>query len=485
MQVFGNKLSAQAVRRAKRSAARLARKYGYSSDQRVNIVVGQPKAQPPLLGIHPLISSQNDQPPLDLSNGIVLGTIRMGFGHYRMALALASAAQARGLTPYWLDFLGFPETPVSKIIHYLDGLYRFGSRLSQRWPLFNNLVWERLTSEFGRPVSGTARYLALAKILAQVPKGLAPDTPYIATHPWTAQAAVAAGLTNVVNIIPDNMPLAFHLAEGAVHTVQTASAYLGYRTLREMGKLKSDILSPMNEGAIVYSGHYVDHELVANLEGDCARRLDRMAAGAPRRILMTIGGAGAQLSKFIAIIRHMKQRIHDRKVTVLVNLGDHYSRWAELKQNLSRMRLPYQLWDDDWKGFQEFTDRLHHEAVGGIFIFLHRDTFPAVYSTNLLMRESDVLITKPSELSFYPVPKLFIQRVGKHETMGAIHSSEIGDGSLETTRMPQVLQILDVLLNQRDLLSLYIERLIANKRAGVYDGAYRAVDLVLSNRKIG
>lgn len=483
MQVFGNKLSQRAVRSARRKAARMARRYGYTSDDRVNIMEGQPKAQPPLLGIHPLVPAPGVTEPLKIDKGIVLGTIRMGFGHYRMALALASAAHSRGLIPYWLDFLSFPESPVSKIIDYLDGLYRFGSRLSQRWPLFNNLVWERLTSEFGRPITGTARYLALAEILAQVPKGLSPDTPYVATHPWTAQAAVAAGLTNVVNIVPDNMPLAFHLAEGAVHTVQTASGFLGYRTLREMGITRNEVMNPMSQGNIVYTGHYVDHELVANLEGDCARRLDRIHSGAPRRVLMTIGGAGAQLSKFTAIIRHLRRRILDRSVTVLVNLGDHYSRWAELKQNLTRMRLPFQLWDDDWAGFQDFVARLQSETLGGIFVILHRDTFPAVYSTNLLMRESDVLITKPSELSFYPVPKLFIQRVGKHEAMGAIHSSEIGDGSLETSRMPHVLQILDVLLDDTDLLSLYIDRLLGNKKAGVYDGAYRAIDLVLSRRQ--
>ena len=46
--------------------------------------------------------------------------------------------------------------------------------------------------------------------------------------------------------------------------------------------------------------------------------------------------------------------------------------------------------------------------------FFHKNIFEAVYCTNLLMRSADVLVTKPSELAFYPVPKLFIRRVGGH-----------------------------------------------------------------------
>ena len=67
---------------------------------------------------------------------------------------------------------------------------------------------------------------------------------------------------------------------------------------------------------------------------------------------------------------------------------------------------------------------------GGIYAIYHKDIFEAVYSTNLIMRVMDLIVTKPSELSYYPIPKFFIKRVGGHEAYGAIHSSEIGDGTL-------------------------------------------------------
>ena len=59
------------------------------------------------------------------------------------------------------------------------------------------------------------------------------DIPYIATHVWPSQGAIHAGLTHVVNAIPDNWPMGLHLSEGAIHTVQTPFAYLGYKMLHD------------------------------------------------------------------------------------------------------------------------------------------------------------------------------------------------------------------------------------------------------------
>lgn len=52
-------------------------------------------------------------------------------------------------------------------------------------------------------------------------------------------------------------------------------------------------------------------------------------------------------------------------------------------------------------------------------------------TTDLLSRVTDILCCKPSELAFYPVPKLMIRRVGDHEAYSALRASELGDGTLE------------------------------------------------------
>ena len=103
-----------------------------------------------------------------------------------------------------------------------------------------------------------------------------------------------------------------------------------------------------------------------------------------------------------------------------------------------------------------------------------------MYCTNLLMRSCDVLATKPSELAFYPVPKLFLKRIGGHERWGAIHSAELGDGPLECEDVPHTLQMLDLLLGEEALFAGMLDAIRVNKAAGVYDGAYNVVKLAMA-----
>ena len=95
------------------------------------------------------------------------------------------------------------------------------------------------------------------------------------------------------------------------------------------------------------------------------------------------------------------------------------------------------------------------------------------------MRSCDVLITKPSELAFYPVPKLFIKRVGGHEQWGAIHSAEIGDGTLECRDIPHTLQMMKLLMQDDSILVGMCENIKRNKTDGIYDGAYEVVKLAM------
>ena len=102
-----------------------------------------------------------------------------------------------------------------------------------------------------------------------------------------------------------------------------------------------------------------------------------------------------------------------------------------------------------------------------------------MYATNLLMRSCDVLVTKPSELAFYPVPKLFLKRIGGHEKWGAIHSAEFGDGTLECEDVPRTLQMVDLFLDDAGLLEKFCDNIKVNKSIGVYDGAYKVVELAM------
>ena len=91
--------------------------------------------------------------------------------------------------------------------------------------------------------------------------------------------------------------------------------------------------------------------------------------------------------------------------------------------------------------------------------------------------------TRPSEFSFYPVPKLFIRRVGGHEQWGAIHSAEIGDGTLECRDIPHTLQMMKLFLEEKTLLCDMCDNIVKNKEAGIYDGAYKVVELAFSMKQ--
>lgn len=99
------------------------------------------------------------------------------------------------------------------------------------------------------------------------------------------------------------------------------------------------------------------------------------------------------------------------------------------------------------------------------------------------MRVSDLLLTKPSELAFYPIPKLLLEHVGAHEVWGAVRASELGDGTVECAGQEPALAALDRLILDDDLLTMFCEQIPRLKTLGVYNGAYQVVELALEGTR--
>ena len=477
--IFGNRMPASVYKKAVRNKAKFVRKYGSDEGRVYHLSASPAPAIGDILGVKELkITGETGVHFEDKS--IIIGNIRMGFGHYRISMAIASAARALGYDPYWFDLCSFSDTTCGKVIAGQNDLYSLGSRLSQMFPPFNKLVWEPLNSEGFRQLSYNCSDQKTAELMTPVFRDLPKDIPYVATHVWPSQAAVHAGLTHVVNAIPDNWPMALHLSEGAVHTVQTPSAYLGYRALRGMDKHRS--LRPMPEDSIVYTGQYVDHELVSNIEEDCARRMARVQGGKAKRWLMSVGGAGAQKDIFVSIIRRLLPEIKKNRAVLFINVGDHRNVWEKLKEELPHIAECTTEHINDFNETKAFASRSLDGEVSGIHAFCHEDIFAAVYSTNLLMRCSDVLITKPSELAFYPIPKLMIKRVGGHEAWGAVRAAEVGDGTYECSTISETVAMMKLMQHNGDVIVKMCENIITAKNAGVYDGAYKVVKLAVRDR---
>jgi hypothetical protein len=498
--LYGNPITRRQSQAADRWQQMFVRKFDHDPEERYALRVEDNPYLGDELGLRNVVRVDADAPGTAgnhdiaqmVDDGVLVSTVRMGFGHYRIAMAGASAARAMGFTPYWFDLLSIPGI-TSDVIGWCNRWYSRWSRISQRSGAFNRFVWEPVTT--GEPtlpglsfllnawiVGWPWRFLKtnvkdhkMSELFADLHRALPPDMPVLTAHMWNCMGAVSGGMTNVVDMMFDNWPMAFQLTEGAKHGVQSPSGYYGFRAMRGFDD-KGRPLSPLPPDAIHYTGHHVDHELVDNIEVDCEARLDRMAAGEPRRFLLTMGGAGAQRELFKAVITHALPRIKAGEITLLVNLGDHADNWDWLQRELG---------DDvgmaqthfDWADTTALVETLRDGSASGLHVFLHDNIFHAVYATNLLMRVIDVMITKPSELAFYPVPKIFNERVGGHEMWGAIRSAEIGDGTVETRTIAETLQAMDLLTDDEDLLTLYCDQIVKHRSIGTYDGAYRCVEL--------
>jgi hypothetical protein len=495
-EVYGNPVTPAQTRAADKWQAMFVKKFHYDQDETYQLGVEEHSQGNSIFGLQNIVRDGGGS-SLQKENGVIVSTIRMGYGHYRIAMAGVSAARAMGYTPYWLDLLAIPGI-TTDVINWCNTNYSHYSRISQRSKIFNDYVWESLTTG-NRSLPGLNtlfhqwivtwpwRFLKtevkdykMSELFKNLYQALPRDMPILTSHMWNCMGAVAGGMTNVVDMMFDNWPMAFQITEGAKHAVQSPSGYYGFRAMRGFDD-KGATLRPTPSDALFFTGHHVDHELVENIEYDCAARMRRMANNEPRRFLVTMGGAGAQRDLFKAIVEHFIPLVQKEKATLFVNLGDHKANWDWLQTKLDDYQEHIQT-HFTWEETKELVDEIREKPAGGIHVFLFDNTFHAVYATNYLMRVVDVMITKPSELAFYPVPKIFNARVGGHEMWGAIRGAEIGDGTVETRNIPETLQAIDLMTDHNDLLTMYCDCIVKNKSIGVYDGAYQSVALATGKK---
>lgn len=467
--IFGNEISQKDYKKALKSKNGYLHKYGNDLDKIFNLSFEKIK---PLdfLGVKNISFTDEKNEEFD-PKAFIVGNIRMGFGHYRISIAIASAAKALGFNPYWLDLASFDCTG-SKMIRHQNNLYSMASKLSQKSHLFNHFYWEPLNCEGFKKLSYNAKDQKNSELLTPIFTNIPKDIPYVATHAWPSQGAIHANMQNVVNAIPDNWPMALHLSEGAIHAVQTPFAYTGYKILDGFDK---KVLKPMDDSQLKMVGHFIDHELLVHLDKDNLDRIKRRNENKPIRILVPVGGAGAGFNYFKKMIEFLKPYVDNKQVLLLVNFGDHQDVYHKMVKKLPFMKDSKKIFDD-FDGLKEFNDNLNDDQYGIVSI-CHKDIFGAVYSTNLLMPKSDLLVTKPSELAYYPIPKLFMRHIGGHEVYGAICGRELGDSLRECEKMDDLTKMLSRVIDNKDLIIDMAKTIMKLNKEGIYDGAYKCVKL--------
>ena len=140
--IFGNRISDRDYNKACNAKKDYIKKFGDDSNVDYNIVLEKNSHIGDSLGVYDvLLKDGESKEQFDTEKGIIVGNIRMGFGHYRISMAMASAAKALGYTPYWMDLNGYPQTTCTKVISHQNDLYSKGSRMSKN-KLFNKFIWE-------------------------------------------------------------------------------------------------------------------------------------------------------------------------------------------------------------------------------------------------------------------------------------------------------------------------------------------------------
>lgn len=232
-----------------------------------------------------------------------------------------------------------------------------------------------------------------------------------------------------------------------------------------------------------WAGHWCPFDMVDNIDEDCARRTDRANAGKPLRILIPVGGAGAQKKFIIKFVRALAPYVKEDRVQLFLNAGDHSHMKTAFLQVLDECGLDFEMVQTT-EAVIAFQQRLliaKNEPPKNVTLFAFDEYFPAVATTDIICRVTDILSCKPSELAFYCVPKLHIRRVGDHEAASAKRSSELGDGTLEARELEDAVAYLEMFLTSPDLLISMNQSIVSNNKIDIYHGCRRAVEIVTSN----
>jgi hypothetical protein len=407
---------------------------------------------------------------------IVIATIRMGFGHHRIAYSAASWAIKNGHPTIFHDLLNI-HSAEADLIKETDELY---SKFS------------RYASELGGPIeklwgsamlSGNADALRIASLTAAHLQPLLLSYPkdvlMITSHQLTALTASAAGFTNVHNLVVDNHPQWFLTVP---NTMNLCQGPVNYQSFLKMGVKPSELAC---------AGHWCPADMVDNINEDCQRRIQRAQARVqnatkkPLRILIPVGGAGAQRKFIVSFIKVLSPYVKKGKIQLFLNAGDHVHMKQAFLEVLDQCGLEFDTVNDT-AGVFAFQKKMldpNNEPAKGITLFSFEEYFPAVATTDILCRVTDLLSCKPSEMAFYCVPKLHIRRVGDHEADSACRSSELGDGTVEARELEDAREFIDLFLDTPDLITSMNQSIMDNNKNGIYSGCKNAVTMAAAIKK--
>jgi hypothetical protein len=265
-------------------------------------------------------------------------------------------------------------------------------------------------------------------------------------------------------MVIDNHAQPFVLVPGVLNATQGPMTHATF--LEWIATAPSRIIS--RKTTVVLAGHWVPRQIVTKIEDDCARRMRRVRGRQKKRILVAVGGAGGQAEFVGAFVHEMKKLGLLEQWQVVLNAGDRRETQEKCLEAMRPLGYERLTTIDQVNGLA--TTLISGGEIAGNMVITPSSTRAAVFTTDTLSRAVDLLCTKPSELAFYPVPKLLIRRIGNHEARSALRAAELGDGSHELRTPREAALHIRAMEDHPELLLLMNSCIVQNAKAGTYEG---------------
>ncbi|MEK7124178.1 MAG: hypothetical protein AAB877_00630, partial [Patescibacteria group bacterium] len=168
----------------------------------------------------------------------------------------------------------------------------------------------------------------------------------------------------------------------------------------------------------------------------------------PLTIMFSIGGAGAQKEIALAIINDLKEKIKAKELRFIISVGT--------RENLAEY-------------FAKHVKGL--ELDGWLHILSGKTTQEYFEKFNLALRTTDILMTKPSELSFYAglgIPIIIEPSIGSQEDFNRRWLEHIGTGTAQENPKFTKEWLFDMLA-AGDLAEMAMQGFVEIEKLGTYN----------------
>jgi len=138
----------------------------------------------------------------------------------------------------------------------------------------------------------------------------------------------------------------------------------------------------------------------------------------PLTIMFSVGGAGAQKEIAAQILKCLNSKIKQGEVRIILSAGVKEKVREYFLKNIEKLGLNENKNIDPVRGQQSFTKARRKQTSKGAEIIFAKDIENYFKSFNLALRKTDILWTKPSELSFYAalgIPIIVAPPIGSQE----------------------------------------------------------------------